>query len=51
MQQIHELLSRIQWDKDFGDGTFELGIYDQVEDRIKRMPMAELTMDESSKGR
>lgn len=40
---IHELLSRIRWDKEFGKGEFVIGYYDRIEDRIIRVPMCELT--------
>lgn len=36
MVPLYELLSRIRWDPGFGAGSFELGIYDRVEDRLVR---------------
>ena len=37
MIPIHQLLSRITWDKEFGAGNFSLGYYDRLEDRIIRV--------------
>lgn len=34
MQPIQHLLHRIRWDKAFSQGTFEIGYYDRVEDRL-----------------
>lgn len=42
MIPIHELLSRIRWDPEFGKGRFEIGYYDRVEGRIILVPMQEL---------
>jgi uncharacterized protein (UPF0248 family) len=42
MQPIHELLNRIHWDPEFGQGEFELGIYDRVEDKVIRLPLHEI---------
>jgi uncharacterized protein (UPF0248 family) len=42
MIPIHELLSRIQWDPEFAKGTFELGYYDQAENRIILVPLKEV---------
>lgn len=42
MMPIHELLSRIRWDPEFGTADFEIGYYDRVEDRIMRVPLREL---------
>jgi len=32
MPPIHELLSRIRWDKNFGHARFELGYFDRCEE-------------------
>jgi len=40
MIPIHELLSRIRWDKDYAKGEFEIGYYDRVEDRVVRVPLS-----------
>ena len=42
MIPIHELLSRIRWDKAFGQADFIIGYYDRVERRIIRVPLREL---------
>ena len=42
MMPIHELLSRIRWDKQFGEGYFIIGYYDRVEDCVIRIPLREL---------
>jgi uncharacterized protein (UPF0248 family) len=42
MIPIHELLSRIRWDRQFGEGDFMIGYYDRVEDTVIRVPMREL---------
>jgi len=39
---IHELLNRIRWDREFGQGKFVIGYYDRVEDRIIRVPLREI---------
>ena len=42
MQPIHELLNRIHWDSDFGEGDFELGFLDRFEDQIVRLPFSKI---------
>ena len=42
MIPIHELLSRIRWDKEFGRADFAIGYYDRVLEEIIRVPFAEL---------
>ena len=42
MIPIHEVLSRIRWDRQFGEGDFVIGYYDRVEDAVIRVPMREL---------
>ncbi len=42
METIRELLNRIHWDEGFGQGKFEIGIYDRVEDTIEFHPLEEL---------
>ena len=37
MIPIHELLSRICWDNEFGKGIFEIGYYDRIERKIIRV--------------
>ena len=45
MQPIRQLLNRIRWDQEFGRGTFELGYYDRVEQRIIRVPFERLSFE------
>lgn len=47
MIPIHQLLSRIRWDPEFGRSEFVLGYYDRVEDRILRVPLREVSFDPS----
>ncbi len=42
MIPIHELLNRIRWDRDFGQGNFELGYYDRAEARIILVPLRQI---------
>ncbi len=39
---IHELLSRIRWDKEFSQGRFEIGFYDRREQTIQRVAFQEV---------
>ena len=43
MQPIQELMARIQWDPEFGQGRFELGFLDHVSSTIVRMPLDRIT--------
>ena len=45
MQPIHELLSRIRWDREFGLSSFEIGYYDRVEENIIRIPFDEIIQE------
>ena len=45
MEPLHELLSRIRWDPGFGQGAFELGVYDRVQDEIRRVPLARVRFE------
>lgn len=45
METIRELLSRIRWDEEFGRGTFEVGIYDRVDDAVEFHSLEELHME------
>lgn len=49
MIPIHELLSRIHWDKEFGKGDFAVGYYDRVEDTIVRIPFREIIFEQDSR--
>ncbi|MDD3619370.1 MAG: DUF504 domain-containing protein [Desulfobulbaceae bacterium] len=42
MIPIHQLLSRIRWDREFGRGRFAIGYYDRVRDEIVRVPFEEI---------
>lgn len=42
MIPIHELLNRIRWDPEFGQGRFTIGYFDRVAGGIVRVPLAEL---------
>jgi len=46
MIPINELLSRIRWDKKFGHGSFEIGYYDRLLDRIRRIPFSKIVFDQ-----
>jgi uncharacterized protein (UPF0248 family) len=48
MQPIHELLSRIRWDREFGQGRFELGYYDRQEEAIQRVGLEMVQFEENS---
>jgi uncharacterized protein (UPF0248 family) len=45
MIPIHELLSRIRWDEEFGNARFVIGYYDRVEDEIIVVPLKEIFFD------
>jgi len=45
MESLRDLLNRIRWHPDFRSGTYELGVYDRVCDRIVRMPLAEVRFE------
>ncbi len=34
MRSVQEMLSRIRWDKNFGNADFKIGYYDRVEDTL-----------------
>lgn len=44
MIPIQQLLSRIQWDQEFGRGEFVIGYYDRILDQIVRVPFAEIVI-------
>lgn len=49
MTPLHELLSRVRWDADFGAAQFELGYYDRVADRIVRIDLRDLAFDSANR--
>ncbi len=46
MTPIHELLSRIRWDRSFAGGLIEVGYLDRAEKRIIRVPFRDLRFPE-----
>ena len=42
MIPIQELLNRIRWDREFGQGDFVIGYHDRLDDRIVRIPLREI---------
>ena len=46
MIPIQQVLSRIRWDRQFGQGAFEIGYYDRVREEIIRVPFAEIIFPE-----
>jgi uncharacterized protein (UPF0248 family) len=49
MIPIHELLSRIRWDKEFGQGQFEIGYYDRLENMVHRVALQAVTFPEGER--
>ncbi|MGD8631504.1 MAG: DUF504 domain-containing protein [Gammaproteobacteria bacterium] len=45
MMPIHELLNRIRWDREFGQGEFEVGYLDRVAGEIMRVPLREVSFE------
>ena len=46
MQPLQDLLHRIQWDADFGQGEFALGYDDRVAHQEKIVPVASIRLDQ-----
>jgi uncharacterized protein (UPF0248 family) len=46
MTPIHELLNRIRWDKEFGQGEFEIGYFDRRENTIQRIAFRRIVFAE-----
>ena len=42
MIPIHELLNRIRWDREFGQGDFVIGYNDRFDDHIVNIPLREI---------
>lgn len=42
MMPIQKLLDRIQWDREFGRGDFEIGYDDHMEQEILRIPLRKM---------
>jgi len=47
MIPVHELLNRIRWDQEFGQGRFEIGFFDRHEDVLHRVAFQEIAFAES----
>ena len=45
MIPIHQLLSRIRWDHEYGKGRFTIGYWDRVEGRVLHADLREITWD------
>jgi uncharacterized protein (UPF0248 family) len=45
MIPIHEVLHRIRWDQEFGQGYFEVGYDDHVAQREVRVPFARIEFE------
>ena len=45
MTTIKELLSRIRWDPDFGQGVFVVGYEDHVVGGVVRVPFSEISLE------
>lgn len=46
MTPIHELLSRIRWDKEFGRGRFEIGYFDRYEAVVQQIALQDVARAE-----
>jgi uncharacterized protein (UPF0248 family) len=44
MTPIQDLLNRIQWDPQFGQGRFVIRYFDRVRDQIVRVPFTGLSI-------
>lgn len=49
MIPLHQLLSRIQWDPEFGRGEFRLGYYDRLRREVVSVPLQEVHPEEGSR--
>ena len=50
MTPIQELFNRIRWDKKFGKGQFEIGIFDRKENSIHRVLLKDIAFPEGERG-
>lgn len=48
MIPLHELLSRIYWDPEFGRGEFRIGYVDHLRDELVYVPFHEMRQEEGS---
>lgn len=49
MIPIHELLNRIRWDKQFGQGRFVIGFFDRCEGAVRRVALREVAFPEDQR--
>lgn len=49
MTPIHELLNRIRWDKGFGRGKFEIGIFDRKDGTIHRVSFQQIVFSRAER--
>ena len=45
MIPIQDLLHRIQWDAEFGQGEFTIGYYDRRWDRVVKVPLQRIGLE------
>lgn len=50
MIPIQDLLHRIRWDQEFGQGEFVIGYYDRIEHEIIRVPFREIAFPKDAPG-
>jgi uncharacterized protein (UPF0248 family) len=48
METIQQLLNRIHWDEEFGQGDFEVGIYDRIKDAVEFLPLERLMLEKGN---
>lgn len=48
MIPIHELLNKILWNSEFGKGTFEIGYFDRVAQKIMRVPFRNILLEKGN---
>jgi uncharacterized protein (UPF0248 family) len=49
MTPIHKLLSRVRWDKEFGQGRFEIGYFDRYQNVVHRVALKEVSFPEDKR--
>jgi uncharacterized protein (UPF0248 family) len=49
MTPIHELLNRIRWDKEYGQGQFEIGYFDRHEGVVHRVGLREVAFPDDDR--
>lgn len=48
MIPIHELLNKIRWNSEFGKGTFEIGYFDRVAQKIMRVAFKNILLEKGN---